>query len=139
MVLDKNDPALVVMATYAYNNSVPLAETAGYLDKLGYTSKEGKKLSASHVSNFERKDLGIARMKQHTKPTYKFMNHETCKWLKNIKLWALKEKMEKISKSQPDARLWLSDYDLEDISNKGGPRAVVLFNKLMLDIIYERI
>ena len=47
--------------------------------KAKFCSKDGKELTASHLSNFSRKDLGIRRCAVYSKPRYKGRNHVICK------------------------------------------------------------
>lgn len=50
-----------------------------FLINCGYTSKTGKQLTNSHISNFLRKDLEYHYVAKYPKPNYKGRNWETCK------------------------------------------------------------
>lgn len=68
--LSVNDPVCVVIAS----GDQFLRYIAKDLRKLGYTSKNGHKLTESHVSNFRRNDLGIRTAPVYSKPNYKGRN-----------------------------------------------------------------
>jgi hypothetical protein len=71
MKLSKKNPGVV---TIVKNLTLPQSEIASALNALGVVSKTGKKLSASHVSNFLRHDLGLRRVRPYIKPSYKGKN-----------------------------------------------------------------
>lgn len=73
MRLNKSNQGLV---TIVKNLPHSLTETqiASALSDLGVVSKTGKTLSASHVSNFLTKDLGLRRVRQYEKRSYKGKN-----------------------------------------------------------------
>lgn len=62
------------MFRHMYDNQSAMAS---YLYDKGYTSKSGKELTNSHISNFLRKDMGIRQVEEYEKYNYK-----GCNWLK---------------------------------------------------------
>ena len=92
--INSKDGFCTQIVRYGVDNDIPQQQVADALSLLGYVSKNNIKLSASHISNFERKDLGIRRVAMYTKPNYHHMNHITSNKLTAAGLFSLKTKIE---------------------------------------------
>ncbi len=79
--INPDDPVLKIIAK-GYQKVKSLDKIVVYLDKLGYVSGSGQRLTISHVSNFYRRHFNLRRVKKYQKPNYKgrnWMNHSKSK------------------------------------------------------------